>query len=71
MFWRHWSLASRPCRPSVSNSLSSSSDRRDKDGGGGGIDDTGEVERKKKTDILTKENRTALKCSEPWDKATE
>ncbi len=41
MFWRHWSLASRPRRPSASSSLSSSSDSRDRDGGGGGIDDTG------------------------------
>lgn len=45
MFWRHWSLASRPLRPSASSSLSSSSDSRDRDGGGGGIDDTGGEER--------------------------
>lgn len=42
MFWRHWSLASSPRRPSASISLSSSSDSRVRERGGGGIEDTGQ-----------------------------
>lgn len=52
MFWRHWSLASRPRRPSASSSLSSSSDSRDRDGGGGGIDDTGGEQSKRAFAVL-------------------
>lgn len=40
MFCRHWSLASRPRRPSASSSRSSSSDSWEREGGGGGIDET-------------------------------